>query len=237
MIPGIASAIVGSGSGLMFISVVDGGLSTTATNSRTVSFTPPAGTTLAAFVMTARHNATAATWNTPTFNGTNLTAASAWAQYADRYSTGIYYVASPTTGSAQDLVYSTTAANWASTYCAAYYFFNQPASPIGTVGAANQASVTTRTVTMDPADTGSPFLVGAIVAEYSSGGSSSDNTFTSLSNLQQDGGGTHTGNTAHAIFSNRFALSNPGSTAFAATSPSGWNNGDGRMVMVEIKSI
>lgn len=203
------------------------GISATNQSSRTLSITPPVGTTLVVTYVAWRHANVSSAPSTPTLGGTALTAARAMAQYQNRLTDGIYYRVNPTTGSAQDLVIA-AANSWTNSYIYVWFFSNvNTTTPIGDSQGDQSVSAASLSVTLGP-QYGRPYLVGGSHRAHASG----TGNCWSGTNLTVANQGNEASNHTYAAFANS-TLTFASDTLLTATCS--WGASYQTLDVVEIK--
>lgn len=197
--------------------------------SRTLSVTPPVGTSLLiAYIGMSIGNDTF-TANTPTLGGTPLSLATPYAAYQNRLASGFVYQINPTTGVAQNLTFTITGATWTSSYIYVWFFSGVNTSdPFGQSDEDACINCQALSSTFTP-EYGRPYIIAGGATRGASGGGNCY-THTNLTELNENGEDDQ--DTRYNVASNA-VLTGAGSTQFNMTCNFG--SGYRNMDIVEIK--
>lgn len=147
-----------------------GSFTSTDTASRTLSVTPPVGTSLLIAYIGAMRESAHGSFDlvSVTFGGTALNQLTDFNHFGDRVIDGFAYRLSPTTGVAQDLVF-TTAAAWNGIIIYVWMFSGTPADSFGQNREVENLNSSSVTATFSP-EYGRPYILAGSVAAKNGGG-------------------------------------------------------------------
>ena len=210
------------------------GLSTTQQKTRTVSITPPVGTSLlvAYASISDGTSCTSPSSNesiaTFTLGGVALGVGTPYTVFDCSLADAFAYKLNPTTGVAQNLTI-TALDDWATSFIYVWFFSGtDPADPFGFAQVSQSVNASGRTITFQPEYT-KPYIIAGS-ASHRGSGSGNCYTGTNLTIALQDADGGD--DNAAAVASNS-SLTSAGSTSFTLTC--NWETGPVSMDILEIK--